>query len=252
MSAPPPAPTHPTKILVIDLGGTQVKILATGQTEKRRAPSGKEMNPVKMVEAVQKLAEGWEFEAISLGYPGPVGPEGPRADNANIAPGWVGFDFAAAFGVPVKVSNDAAMQALGSYAGGRMLFIGLGTGVGSALVHKRSIVPLELGNLRLTLTRTLHDNLGREGLRRLGLRRWREALAEAVAFLKPAFVADYVMLGGGNAKKIGEPPAWSRLGSNLCAFRGGYRLWGLELTPTLTPDGRQEDQPPADLEWRMF
>jgi polyphosphate glucokinase len=242
---------HPTKILVIDVGGTQVKILATGQTETRKAPSGPTLTPLRMVEMVRKLAEGWEFEAVSLGYAGPVGPEGPRADNANLGPGWVGYDFAAAFDVPVKVSNDAAMQALGSYVGGRMLFLGLGTGVGSALVTGRSILTLELGNLRYTRSRTIHDCLGREGLRRLGLRRWQRALEETVAFLKAAFGPDYVMLGGGNAKKVGEPPPWARLGSNLCAFRGGYRLWGLELTPTLTPDGRQEELPAADREWRM-
>jgi len=243
---------HPSKILVIDLGGTQVKILATGQTEKRQTESGNSMSPVRVVEVVKELAAGWEFEAVSLGYPGPVGPEGPRSDNDSLAPGWVGFDFAAAFGVPVKVSNDAAMQALGSYAGGRMLFIGLGTGLGSALVTQRSIIPLELGSLRYTRKRTLHDCLGRAGLRRLGLRRWRQVLAEVVTFLKASFEADYIMLGGGNAKKVGEPPPWSRLGSNLCAFRGGYRLWGLELTPTLTPDGRQEELPAADQEWRMI
>jgi len=243
---------HPSRILVIDLGGSQVKILATGQTEKRQAESGETMTPLRMVEMVKELAQGWDYEAVSLGFPGPVGPEGPRADNQSLAPGWVGFDFAAAFGVPVKVSNDAAMQALGSYAGGRMLFLGLGTGLGSALVTERSIISLELGSLRYTRKRTLHDCLGRAGLRRMGVRRWREVLAEAVAYLKAAFVADYVMLGGGNAKKVDEPPPWSRLGSNLCAFRGGYRLWGLELTPTLTPDGRQEELPAADREWRMI
>jgi len=151
---------HPSKILVIDLGGSQVKILATGQTERRQAESGETMSPLQMVEVVKELAAGWEFEAVSLGYPGPVGPEGPRADNDSLAPGWVGFDFAAAFGVPVKVSNDAAMQALGSYAGGRMLFIGLGTGLGSTFVTQRSIIPLELGSLRYTRKRTLHDCLG--------------------------------------------------------------------------------------------
>jgi polyphosphate glucokinase len=242
---------RPSRILVIDLGGTRVKILATGQTEKRHASSGPEMTPVRMVETVRELAGDWDYEAVSLGYPGPVGPEGPRTDNGGLAPGWVGFDFAAAFEVPVKVSNDAAMQALGSYAGGRMLFLGLGTGVGSALVTQRSILPLELGNLRFTRRRTLHDCLGRAGLAHLGRKRWRKALAEAVEMLKAAFEADYVMLGGGNAKKVGKPPAWARLGSNLCAFRGGYRLWGLELTPTLTPDGRQEEPAPADREWRM-
>jgi polyphosphate glucokinase len=242
---------RPSKILVIDLGGTQVKVLATGQTERRCAPSGPTMTPPRMVEVVQDLTRDWEFEAVALGYPGPVGPEGPRADNRNLAPGWLGFDFAAAFGVPVKVSNDAAMQALGSYAGGRMLFLGLGTGIGSALVTGRSILTLELGQLRFTRQRTLNDCLSRAGLKRLGQRKWRRALAEAVEFLKAAFEADYIMLGGGNTKKVGQPPPWSRLGSNQCAFRGGYRLWGLELIPTLNPDGRQEEPPAADREWRM-
>jgi polyphosphate glucokinase len=242
---------HPSKILVIDLGGTRVKILATGQTERRCAPSGTDMTPVRMVEVVRTLAADWEYEAVTLGYAGPVGPEGPRVENGNLGPGWVGFDFAAAFGVPVKVSNDAAMQALGSYAGGRMLFLGLGTGVGSALVTKRSIMPLELGNLRFTRQRSLHNYLGRAGLKRLGLAKWQRAVAETVKFLRASFAADYVMLGGGNAKKLKEPPPWARLGSNQCAFRGGYRLWGLELTPTLTPDGRQEELPAADREWRM-
>lgn len=242
---------HPTKILVIDLGGTQVKILATGQTEKRKANSGTEMTPLGMVETVRELAGDWQYEAVSLGYPGSVGPEGPCGDNQHLAPGWVGFDFAAAFGVPVKVINDAAMQALGCYAGGRMLFLGLGTGLGSTLIAQRSIFPLELGQLRFTRRSSLHDYLGRAGLERLGLRRWRKAVAETVEFLRHAFVADYVMLGGGNAKRIKEPPAWARMGSNLCAFRGGYRLWGLELIPTLNPDGRQEEVPPSDLEWRL-
>ena len=243
---------HPSKILVIDLGGTRVKILATGQTEIRKAPSGKEMTPVRMAEAVKELAQGWEYEAISLGYPGSVGPEGPRGDNVNLAPGWVGFDFAAAFGVPVKVANDAAMQALGSYTGGRMLFIGLGTGVGSTFVTERSILPLELGSLRFTRKRTLNDYLGRAALRRLGLQKWRQAVAETVEVLRAAFLVDYIMLGGGNAEKILKPPPWSRIGSNRCAFCGGYRLWGLELTPTLNPDGRQEELPAADREWRLF
>ncbi len=248
----PVSDKHPTRILVIDLGGTQVKILATGQVERRKASSGPAFTPLQLVETVQKLAHDWEYDAISLGYPGPVGPEGPRADNRNLAPGWVGFDFAAAFGVPVKVCNDAAMQAIGSYAGGRMLYLGLGTGVGSTLVTKRSVLTLELGNLRFTRRRTLNDVLSRDALKRLGLPAWRQAVAEAVAFLKEAFGADYIMLGGGNAKKVGEPPPWARLGSNQCAFRGGYRLWGLELTPTQTPDGREEESPPADQEWRMI
>lgn len=251
MDARASADSHPTKILVIDLGGSQVKILATGQTERRKTESGPNMTPLTMVEAVRELAAGWDYDAIALGYPGPVGPEGPRSDNKNLAPGWVGFDFAAAFGMPVKVTNDAAMQALGCYAGGRMLFIGLGTGVGSTLVTRQSLLPLELGQLRFSRRGSLNDYLGREALKRLGLRRWRLAVAETVGFLKESFMADYIMLGGGNSKRIREPPPWSRIGSNLCAFRGGYRLWGLDLIPTLTPDGRQEEPPVADREWRL-
>lgn len=243
---------RPSTILVIDLGGRQVKILATGQTEKRQAPSGQEMTPVRMVEAVRRLAKGWEYEAVSLGYPGAVSPQGPSADNGSLRPGWVGYDFPAAFGVPVKVCNDAAMQALGSYQGGRMLFLGLGTGLDSALITDRSIVSLELGNLRYSRKRTLHECLGRAGLQRWGRRRWQRMLAETLPSLRVAFAANYVMLGGGNAKKVGELPPGSRLGSNLCAFRSGYRLWGLELTPTLMPDKQHEEPATAEREWRML
>ena len=137
----------PTAILVVDVGGTKVKILASGQTEPRKAPTGKEFTPARLVETVRTLAEGWEYEAISIGYPGLVGTQGPRSEPGNLGPGWVGFDFAAAFGMPVKVVNDAAMQALGSYEGGRMLFLGLGTGLGSALIVGNLVVPLELGRL---------------------------------------------------------------------------------------------------------
>lgn len=246
------ASKRPAKILVVDLGGTQVKVLATGQTEPRKAPSGKSLTPTRMVESVRQLAEGWEYEAISLGYPGPVGPVGPQADNENLAPGWVGFDFAAAFGMPVKVSNDAAMQALGCYAGGRMLFIGLGTGVGSTMVVQRSILPLELGQLRFTRKYSVNDLLGRAALKRTGLTRWRRAVTETVDFLKKALLPDYIMVGGGNAKRLAEPPPWCRIGSNLCAFRGGYRLWGLEPIPTLQPDGNHDEPPPDDGDWRIL
>jgi polyphosphate glucokinase len=245
--------TDPQKILVVDIGGTNVKALATGQTERRKAPSGPDFTPAKMAETVRRLAEGWEYEAVTIGFPGVVGPDGPRAEPGNLGPGWVGFDYAAAFGVPVKVINDAAMQALGGYAGGRMLFLGLGTGIGSVLIARRNIMPLELGGLRFTRKRILFDYLGREGLKRRGLAKWRAAVAEAVAMLQAAFMADYVLLGGGNAKKIGEPPPGVRLGSNQHAFRGGYRLWGLDMLPTQTPDGRQVEPPePADREWRML
>ncbi len=247
----PAANGRPGKILVIDLGGTNVKVLATGQTHRRKARSGPNFTPQKMVEDVQKLAADWEYDAVTFGFPGLVGPDGPRSDPANLGPGWVGFDYAAAFGRPVKVTNDAAMQALGAYAGGRMLFLGLGTGIGSVMISGRSILPLELGRLRYTRKRSLDQLLGRGGLGQLGLKKWREVLTEAVTFLKEAFVADYVMLGGGNAKKVGKPPPGARLGSNQHAFRGGYRLWGLDLAPTQTPDGPLEEPQPADVEWRL-
>src|SRR4051794_38580515 len=154
--------------------------------------SGKKLTPAKMVAGVQELAGGWEYEAVSIGYPGLVGPHGPRSEPGNLGPGWVGFNFAAALGRPVKVVNDAAMQALGSYEGGRMLFLGLGTGLGSALVAENAIVPLELGNLPHAGGGTLGDALGKKGLDRLGKDKWADAVKEAVAALAGAFVADYV------------------------------------------------------------
>ena len=245
-------PKRYRRILAIDIGGSHVKMRLFGRREMRQVESGPDLTPRQMVAQVHELTGDWIYDAVSIGYPGVVLHGKVVAEPHNLGKGWVGFDFRKAFGRPTHVLNDAAMQAVGSYEGGRMLFLGLGTGLGSALVTQRSIIPLELGSLRYTRKRTLHDCLGRAGLRRLGLRGWRAVLAEVVTFLKAAFQADYIMLGGGNAKKVGEPPPWSRLGSNLCAFRGGYRLWGLELTPTLTPDGRQEELPAADQEWRMI
>src|SRR5947209_1975756 len=177
----------PTAILVIDIGGTKVKILATGQTEPRKAPTGKDFTPARLVETVRELAEGWQYEAISIGYPGLVGFHGPRSEPGNLGPGWVGFDFAAAFDMPVKMVNDAAMQALGSYEGGRMLFLGLGTGLGSTLITGKVVVPLELGQLLYDDKHTLGEVLGRKGLDRLGKSEWRRALAKAVSSLMGAF-----------------------------------------------------------------
>ena len=196
------------------------------------------MTPVRMVDVVRAACRrNGRTRPSPSATRGRSAPRGGAPSNSSLAAGWVGFDFAAAFGVPVKVINDATMQACGSYAGGRMLFLGLGTGVGSALVTGRSIFLLELGCLRFTRKRTLHDCLGRAGLARLGLRALAEALADAVAFLKPAFGADYVMLGGGNAKKVGKPPPWSRLGSNLCAFPGRLSVVGAGADPD--PDARR-------------
>jgi len=247
------SPALPKKVLVVDIGGTKIKILATGQTEPRKTPSGKRMTPSKMVEAVMSLATEWEYEAVSIGFPGLVGNHGPRSEPGNLGSGWVGFDYAAAFGKPVRISNDAAMQALGSYEGGRMLFLGLGTGLGSALIAQNAIITLELGQLLLGDGTTLGEMLGRRGLQRLGKKAWRELIGRAVPSLMGSFVADYVVLGGGNSKEIKVLPPGTRLGHNLTAFRGGFRLWHLDDVPTL---GEEGDAPPnhteTPTEWRMI
>jgi len=234
---PAAAPAPPSSILTIDVGGTKVKILATGQTEPRKAPTGRDFTPAKLVETVRHLAHDWEYEALSIGLPALVGPQGPRSEPGNLGPGWVGFDYAAAFGKPVKMINDAAMQALGSYEGGRMLFLGLGTGLGSTLITGHVVVPLELGRLIYDEQRTLGDVLGRKGLEKVGKGEWRRAVERAVTSLMHAFVVDYVVIGGGNAKNVKELPPGARLGHNLTAFRGGFRLWSVEDVWVLAATG---------------
>jgi polyphosphate glucokinase len=210
------------------------------------------MTPQEMVETVRDMAADWTYEAVSIGYPGQVGDHGPRSEPGNLGDGWVGFNFAAAFGMPVRIINDAAMQALGGYDGGRMLFLGLGTGLGSALIAEHVIVPLELGELPYPgKEATLGEVLGRRGLKRLGKRKWRKAIDLVVPALMAAMLADYVVLGGGNAKQIKHPPGGSRLSNNLTAFRGGFRLWHLEDVRTLS--GR--DAPPTapgERAWRLI
>jgi hypothetical protein len=248
----PAKPAAPASILAVDIGGTKVKILATGQTEPRKAPTGKDFTPARLVETVRELAEGWDYEAVTLGYPGLVGLHGPRSEPANLAPGWVGFDFAAAFAKPVKMVNDAAMQALGSYEGGRMLFLGLGTGLGSALITGNIVVPLELGRLLYDFDRTLGEVLGRRGLARLGKREWRKVVTRAVTALMGSFVVDYVVVGGGNAKNVKELPPGARRGHNLTAFRGGFRLWSVEDVWVLAAPGGESPQPTAQEALRML
>jgi polyphosphate glucokinase len=213
------------KILVIDVGGTNVKILATGQEAMRKLPSGPELTPEVMVAEVLKTAADWEHEVVSLGYPGPVIHGKVAQEPHNLGPGWVGFDFAARFGKPVKVINDAAMQALGSYEGGRMLFLGLGTGLGSALILNKVVAALELAHLPYRKERSYEDYLGTRGLDRRGKKKWQDSVADVTALLKAALLADYVVLGGGNAKKLDQVPEGARLGDNANAFLGGYRLW---------------------------
>lgn len=249
----PPEPPALQKILVIDIGGTKVKALARGQHEPRKMPSGKSLTPAAMVERVKMLVQGWEYEAVSIGYPGLIGPNGPRSEPGNLGRGWVGFDYAAAFGVPVRILNDAAMQALGSYEGGRMLFLGLGTGLGSTLISENVIIPMELGLLRHASGQIYSEVLGRKALNKIGKDKWREILTEFVATLSGAFVVDYVVIGGGNAKKLKELPPGARQGHNLTAFRGGFRLWNLDSVPTHDPEGNSEPAAPTTpAEWRVI
>jgi polyphosphate glucokinase len=202
-------------------------VLATGEQESRRADSGPNLTAAQMVEAAKGLAEDWSWESVSVGVPSPVHGGRVVADPVNLGGGWAGFDYEAAFGKPTRVVNDAAMQALGSYEGGKMLFIGLGTGVGSALVANGFVQPMELGHLPYKKA-TFEDYAGEAGLEKRGKRRWRADVADIVAKLSAALEPDYVVLGGGNAKKLDEVPANARLGGNADAFTGGFLIWDPE------------------------
>ena len=216
---------RPPKVLVIDVGGTNVKVLVTGKRTPRKVPSGPTMTARYMVETVRQLAVGWSYDVISLGYPGAVRTGRPVAEPKNLGKGWIGLDFEKAFGCPVKVINDAAMQALGSYQGRRMLFLGLGTGLGSALITDGVLIPMELAHLIYRKGRTYEDYVGLRGLKRYGKKKWRRYVADVVTALKDALQADYVVLGGGNAKRLKRLPKDVRLGTNDHAFAGGFRLW---------------------------
>jgi polyphosphate glucokinase len=218
-------PAKSPKILVVDVGGTNVKIRATGQKDVLKIPSGPTMTASKAVGIVKTATKGWDFDRISLGYPGPIINGHPLREPHNLGGGWVGFDFHKAFGVPVKIINDAAMQALGSYKGGRMLFLGLGTGLGSAMIVDGILEPMELAHLIYKNGKTYEDYLGLRGLRRLGKKRWRKHVAKVTKMLKTSLGADYVVLGGGNSKKLKELPPEAQLGHNDNAFLGGRRLW---------------------------
>ncbi|MGB2676022.1 MAG: ROK family protein [Candidatus Acidiferrum sp.] len=213
------------KTLVVDVGGTHVKMLATGQSEPRKFISGPAMTAEKMVKLVRAATRDWQYERISLGYPGPIANGHPLREPHNLGGGWMNFNFAKAFGRPVKVINDAAMQALGSYQGGSMLFLGLGTGLGSAMIVDGVLEPMELAHLLYKKGKTYEDYLGLRGIERLGKNKWRKHVARVVKKLKSALEADYVVLGGGNSKKLQRIPPGARLGSNGNAFRGGFRLW---------------------------
>lgn len=212
------------QILVVDVGGSHVKILATCQETPREFVSGSSLTAPKMVSDVLKTSEGWKYDGVSIGYPGPVLRGKPLAEPHNLGSGWVGFDFEAAFGCPVKLINDAAMQALGGYDGGKMLFLGLGTGLGSAMIVDGIVEPMELGHLPYRKG-AYEDYVGIRGLKRVGKRKWRRYVEDVVARLIAALQPDYVVLGGGNVHKLKEPPPSCRVGDNANAFRGGFRLW---------------------------
>jgi predicted NBD/HSP70 family sugar kinase len=213
------------RILVIDVGGTNVKVGTSGRKTPVKIPSGKEMTAARMAAAVGNMIVGWRYDAVSIGYPGAVRHGRPAHEPHNLSGGWMRFDFGKAFGAPVKIVNDAAMQALGAYAGGRMLFLGLGTGMGSALVADGVLVPLELAHLPYRRGRTYEDYVGLRGLKRLGRRKWTHHVHLVIELLKGGLRADYVVLGGGQAKKLTSLPRGVRRGDNHDAILGGLRLW---------------------------
>ncbi len=218
-------PKQYKRILAIDVGGNHVKTRVFGRREMRQFESGPHLTPRKMVEQVHELTGDWKFDAISIGYPGVVLHGKVVAEPHNLGPGWVGFDFHKAFGRPTRIINDAAMQAIGSYEGGRMLFLGLGTGLGSALIVDGIVAAMELAHLPFKKGRSFEDYVGERGLRRLGGKKWRQNVNEMVERLSTVLEADYVVIGGGNARKLKRLPKNARLGSNDFAFNGGFRLW---------------------------
>ncbi|CDX42191.1 ROK family protein [Mesorhizobium sp. ORS 3359] len=212
-------------VLSIDVGGSHVKILTSAGGEMRRVPSGPSLTPDQVVASVGKLAEGLTYDLISMGFPGPVRDNKPSLDPFNLGKGWNGYDFAAAFGKPVKLVNDALMQAIGSYDGGRMLFLGLGTGLGAAMIIRNVGQPMELAHLPYKKGATFEDYVGERGLVKHGKKKWRKYVFDVVGRLRAALQPDYVVIGGGNVDKLDELPEKSRRGDNTRAFEGGFRLW---------------------------
>jgi len=212
------------RVLAVDVGGRHVKALAQGETERRRFKSGPELTPDRMVEGLLDLVGDWDFDRVSIGVPSPVAGDVVLRDPVNLGKGWEGYDFAAAFGKPTKVVNDAVMQAIGSYTGGRMLYLGLGTGLGSTMIVFDIIIPMELGHLPFR-RRTFEEYVGRAGRARLGPKRWREAVAATLDHLTRALLPDYIVVGGGLADELQELPEHVRIGGNELAFVGGFRLW---------------------------
>lgn len=231
------------KVLVIDIGGSHVKLATTSGAKSSRFESGEDLTPGELVRRVVLATSGWRYDVISIGYPGQVADNQPAAEPGNLGGGWTGFDFERAFEKPVRVVNDATLQALGAYEDGRMLFLGLGTGLGAALLTERVVVPLELGELPDHAGGTLGERLGRKGLEERGVTSWRRAVLDVVPVLGRAFSADYIVLGGGNAKLVDPLPAGARRGGNDDAVTGGERLWRETVEP--------HDRRPAEG-WRVL
>ncbi len=213
------------RILVIDVGGTNVKVCMAGRSAPVKIPSGGSMTAARMATEVRKAVDGWKYDAVSIGYPGVVKHGRPAHEPHNLGRGWMRFNYEKAFGVPVKIINDAAMQALGAYEGGRMLFLGLGTGLGSAVVADGVVLPLELAHLPYRGGRTYEDYVGVRGLVRLGRKKWTHHVHQVVALLQAGLQTDYVVLGGGQTKKLKSMPRGVRVSDNRGAIRGGLRLW---------------------------
>jgi polyphosphate glucokinase len=217
------------RILVIDVGGTHVKLLVTGMKEPILIPSGPTLTPAVMIRKVKDAVKGFPYDVVSIGYPGPVVHGKPLREPHNLAQGWVGFDFRKALGRPVKIINDAAMQALGSYKKGRLLFLGLGTGLGSAMIADGVVEPMELAHLPYKRGKSYEDYLGIRGLKRLGRKKWAREVAKVVSLMRAALQPEEVVLGGGNVKKLKKLPPGTRLGNNENAFRGGSELWNEDM-----------------------
>jgi polyphosphate glucokinase len=217
------------RILVIDVGGTHVKLLVTGMKQPILIPSGRTLTPAVMIRQVKDAVKSCPYDVVSIGYPGPVVHGRPLREPHNLGQGWVGFDFRRALGRPVKIINDAAMQALGSYKKGRLLFLGLGTGLGSAMIADGVVEPMELAHLPYKRGKTYEDYLGIRGLKRLGRKKWARQVAKVVSLMRAALQPEEVVLGGGNVKKLKKLPPGTRLGNNENAFRGGSELWNEDV-----------------------
>jgi polyphosphate glucokinase len=227
------------KILVIDIGGTNIKVASSDKRVPIKIPSGSTMTAEKMTKDVLAATKGWDYDCISIGYPGPVVHDRPLAEPHNLAPGWIDFPYQQAFGKPIRVINDAAMQALGGYKGGRMLFLGIGTGLGSAMIFDGVVIPLELAHLPYRKDRTYEDYVGLRGLERRGVERWRKSVFDVIERLRAALICDSVLLGGGNAKLMENLPSHVTLGANSNAIEGGINLWQDMSDPAKAANGAQ-------------